>query len=75
VRVLRTRGGIAWRIGIGVQCLMGAYLLMGLTADPSTYPSLTMYVWLLIGLVAGYARKVEAGQEIESPARLSKSLS
>jgi hypothetical protein len=56
VRRLAARRGLEWRIGIAVQCLLGAYLLMGITADPSSYPSLTIYIWLLVGLVAGYAQ-------------------
>jgi hypothetical protein len=57
VRVLRRRGGIEWRIGVAVQCMVAAYLLMGLTADVSSYSSITLYLWLLIGLVWGYARR------------------
>jgi putative inorganic carbon (HCO3(-)) transporter len=56
VALLAKRGGLEWRIGLAVQCLLGAYFLMGITADPSSYPSLTIYLWLLIGLVIGYAR-------------------
>lgn len=55
VRRLAVRRGIEWRIGIAVQCLLAAYILMGITADPSSYPSLTLYLWLLVGLVLGYA--------------------
>lgn len=55
VRVLRRRGGLEWRIGVGVQCMFAAYLLMGLTADSSSYPGITLYLWLLLGLVFGYA--------------------
>lgn len=56
VAELAERRGLEWRIGRAVQCLIGAYLIMGITADPSSYPSLTIYLWLLIGLVIGYAR-------------------
>lgn len=56
VNTLRRQGGLEWRIGIAVQCMFVAYLLMSLTADPSTYPSITLYLWLLLGLVLGYAR-------------------
>jgi hypothetical protein len=55
VKILAARRGIEWRIGVAVQCLVAAYLLMGITADPSSYPSLTLYLWLLVGLVLGYA--------------------
>jgi O-antigen ligase len=55
VKRLAVRRGIEWRIGIAVQCLLAAYILMGITADPSSYPSLTLYLWLLVGLVLGYA--------------------
>jgi O-antigen ligase len=55
VRRLAARRGIEWRIGIAVECLFAAYVLMGITADPSSYPSLTLYLWLLVGLVLGYA--------------------
>jgi hypothetical protein len=64
VNELAKQKGIEWRIGIGVQCLLAAYLLMGLTADPSSYPALTLYLWLLIGLVRGYAAR---SRESESP--------
>jgi O-antigen ligase len=57
VRRLARRRGIEWRIGVAVQCLFLAYLAMGLTADPSSYPSITLYLWLLLGLVVGYARQ------------------
>ena len=57
VRRLARKRGIEWRIGVAVQCLFLAYLAMGLTADPSTYPSITLYLWLLMGLVLGYARR------------------
>ena len=60
VRVLRRRGGLEWRIGVGAQCMFAAYLLMGLTADPSSYPSITLYLWLLLGLVFGYAQLATA---------------
>jgi O-antigen ligase len=56
VRQLAAKGGLEWRIGVAVQCLLAAYLLMGITADPSSYPSLTLYIWLLVGLVMGYAK-------------------
>jgi O-antigen ligase len=55
VRRLAVRRGVEWRIGVAVQCLLAAYILMGITADPSSYPSLTLYLWLLVGLVIGYA--------------------
>jgi hypothetical protein len=55
VKRLAVRRGIEWRIGVAVQCLLAAYILMGVTADPSSYPSLTLYLWLLVGLVLGYA--------------------
>ncbi len=55
VKRLAVRRGLEWRIGIAVQCLLAAYILMGITADPSSYPSLTLYLWLLVGLVLGYA--------------------
>lgn len=64
---LASRRGIEWRIGIAVQCLLLAYFLMGITADPSTYPSLTLYLWLLVGLVLGYAR-LETRQERDADA-------
>lgn len=61
VRDLSESGGIEWRLGLAVGCIFAAYLLMGITADPSSYPSLTLYLWLLVGLVVGYAR-VKMGQ-------------
>jgi O-antigen ligase len=64
-RVLKRQGGIGWRISVAVQCLVWAYLLTGLTADPATYPSMTLYIWLLIGLTIGYANRVRAGRDIE----------
>jgi hypothetical protein len=63
VAELAERRGIKWRIGLAVQCLIAAYLLMGITADPSSYPSLTIYLWLLIGLVIGYTRTGEVEEE------------
>ena len=62
VRRLARKRGIEWRIGVAVQCLFLAYLAMGLTADPSSYPSITLYLWLLLGLVVGYARRRESGE-------------
>jgi O-antigen ligase len=56
VKRLAVRRGLEWRIGVAVQCLLAAYILMGITADPSSYPSLTLYLWLLVGLVVGYAK-------------------
>ena len=61
VRRLAVKRGLEWRIGIAVLCLLGAYLLMGITADPSSYPSLTIYIWLLVGLVLGYANTEAEG--------------
>ena len=53
---LSRRRGFEWRIGVAVECIFAAYLVMGFTAEPSAYPSITMYLWLLIGLVVGYAK-------------------
>jgi hypothetical protein len=64
VKQLAHRGELKWRIGLAVECLMVAYLLMGLTADPSSYPSLTLTLWLLIGLVIGYAQVEKRGARI-----------
>lgn len=36
-------------------CIMVAYVLSGLTTDSSSYPSLTWYVWSLVGLALGQA--------------------
>jgi len=36
-------------------CIMVAYVLSGLTTDSSSYPSLTWYVWSLVGLALGEA--------------------
>jgi len=56
VKRLAKLRGIEWRIGIAAQCTLIAYILMGATADPSAQPSMTLYLWLLVGLVLGYAR-------------------
>jgi hypothetical protein len=69
VRRLARKRGIEWRIGLAVECLFLAYLAMGLTADPSTYPSITLYLWLLLGLVVGYAdrrRSAEAALVVDT---------
>ena len=55
VKRLADRHGLEHRIGMATECLLAAYFLMGITADPSSYPSLTLYLWLLIGLVIGYS--------------------
>ena len=68
VKTLAARAGIEWRIGLAVTCILAAYFLMGITADPSSYPSMTLYLWLLIGLVIGYARLEREGQEPEPQA-------
>lgn len=65
VKTLAARVGIEWRVGLAVMCILAAYLLMGITADPSSYPSMTLYLWLLIGLVIGYARLEREKQAFE----------
>jgi|WetSurMetagenome_2_1015567.scaffolds.fasta_scaffold94925_2 putative inorganic carbon (hco3(-)) transporter len=65
VAQLAKQRGLEWRIGLAVQCLLAAYFLMGITADPSSYPSLTIYLWLMIGLVIGYAQVAAKESEHE----------
>lgn len=69
VGVLSRKRGTEWRIGVAVGCMFAAYLLMGVTADTSSYPSLTLYLWLLLGLVRGYAQR-EAAESRFAPAML-----
>lgn len=56
LRRMRAAGNRDWLLGVAVTCIFGAYLVMGITADVSTYPVMTTYLWLLTGLVLGLAR-------------------
>lgn len=66
VHVLRPYGGLPWRFAVAAICLTIGYLTTGLTADPAIYPSITIYVWLLIGVVIGYARLAVAGRPVDT---------